>query len=363
MILSKRSEVLLTHFRWKIQISGDAVHKHRKTLSHRCLYKMVQRMTFCTIKRMERNVFSSLSKTDCCPHLNSPSGTLWKNSNSKFWTAWMKKTTIRVSDKSSSCLKNVNSSVAFSSSKEADLSSYQNLRKQMVNMWYTTFSLCCGGSLHPSWYGLSDACYWRSYIAQTVPSVTQNDTTQNQPPKVLDHWCYGSTSEYEENINNAGTLRPARGIHQAHCIDDRLQWKTNCIWSISGSVTEEQDPSKKSFTSTEIEVHRLLTMFLKELMSSSKAKSSLTAMFAEALLQHFSSTNNFKLVVVSGTKIKSYNFEENHTQEKADTLILHRVLASMAAGRMTGAKYVFGHQTPICWQFSWILLHEAVLGS
>jgi len=44
-------------------------------------------------------------------------------------------------------------------------------------------------------------------------------------------------------------------------------------------------------------------------------------MFAEALLQHFSSTNNFKLVVVSGTKIKSYNFEENHrlTHEKAYT--------------------------------------------
>ena len=50
-------------------------------------------------------------------------------------------------------------------------------------------------------------------------------------------------------------------------------------------------------------------------------------MFAEASLQHFSSTNNFKLVVVYGTKIKSYNFEENHTHEEADTLI---VLASIA---------------------------------
>ena len=70
-----------------------------------------------------------------------------------------------------------------------------------------------------------------------------------------------------------------------------------------------------------------LTMSLKELLSSSKTKSSLTAMFAEASLQHFSSTNNFKLVVVYGTKIKSYNFEENHTHEEADTL---KVLASIA---------------------------------
>ena len=73
-----------------------------------------------------------------------------------------------------------------------------------------------------------------------------------------------------------------------------------------------------------------LTMSLKELLSSSKTKSSLTAMFAEALLQHFSSTNNFKLVVVYRTKIKSYNFEENHTHEEADTLIPHQVLALIA---------------------------------
>jgi len=55
---------------------------HWKTLSHRRLYKTVQRMTFCTTKRKDRNVFRSLSKTDCCPHLNCdncPSGTLWKN--------------------------------------------------------------------------------------------------------------------------------------------------------------------------------------------------------------------------------------------------------------------------------------------
>ena len=72
-----------------------------------------------------------------------------------------------------------------------------------------------------------------------------------------------------------------------------------------------------------------LTMSLKELLSSSKTKSNITAMFAEALLQEFSNTNNFKLVVVYGTKIKSYNFEENHTHEEADTLIPLQVLASI----------------------------------
>jgi len=74
---------------------------------------------------------------------------------------------------------------------------------------------------------------------------------------------------------------------------------------------------KRVFTSTEFKVHSQmkLTMSLKELLSSSNTKSSLNAMFAEALLQHFSSTNNFKLVVVYGTKIKSYNFEDNHTHE------------------------------------------------
>jgi len=89
---------------------------------------------------------------------------------------------------------------------------------------------------------------------------------------------------------------------------------------------------KRAATSTEFQVHSQmkLTMSLKELLSSSKTKSSLTAMFAEALLQHFSGTNNFKLVVVYGNKIKSSSFEEDHTHEEADTLIPHQVLASVA---------------------------------
>ena len=41
-----------------------------------------------------------------------------------------------------------------------------------------------------------------------------------------------------------------------------------------------------------------LTMTIKELLSSSSTKSSLTAMFANSLLTYFSSISNFKLVVV-----------------------------------------------------------------
>ena len=92
-----------------------------------------------------------------------------------------------------------------------------------------------------------------------------------------------------------------------------------------------------------------LTMSLKELLSSPKTKSSLTAMFAEASLQHFSSTNNFKLVVICGTKIKSYIFEENHTHEEADTLTPHQVLALIAENDWrevcVWSPDNFGHQT------------------
>ena len=53
-------------------------------------------------------------------------------------------------------------------------------------------------------------------------------------------------------------------------------------------------------------------------------------MFAKALLQYFSSINTFKLVVVYDVKIKSNNFEEDHSHEEADTLLAHQVLASIA---------------------------------
>ena len=72
-----------------------------------------------------------------------------------------------------------------------------------------------------------------------------------------------------------------------------------------------------------------LTMSLKDLLSSSTTKSGITAMFAEALLQHFSPSNNFKIIVAYDKKIKTSNFEENHTHEEADTLMPYQVLASI----------------------------------
>ena len=50
-------------------------------------------------------------------------------------------------------------------------------------------------------------------------------------------------------------------------------------------------------------------------------------MFAQGLLEHFSAANAFKIVVVYDTKIKVHDFEHDHTQEEADTLIPHQVLA------------------------------------
>ena len=89
---------------------------------------------------------------------------------------------------------------------------------------------------------------------------------------------------------------------------------------------------KRAVTSTEFQVHSQmkLTMSLKELLSSSVTKVSLTSMFAQALLQFFSSNNTFKLVVVYDVKIKSNNSEEDHSHEEADTLLAHQVLASIA---------------------------------
>ena len=70
-----------------------------------------------------------------------------------------------------------------------------------------------------------------------------------------------------------------------------------------------------------------LLMTIKDLLSSSKSKSSLKTMFAHALLHHFSRIGDCKLVVVYGTTIKGWNVEEQHTHEESDTLIQHQVLA------------------------------------
>ena len=69
-------------------------------------------------------------------------------------------------------------------------------------------------------------------------------------------------------------------------------------------------------------------MSLKELLSSSKTKSSLTAYLAESLLAHFHNSATCSVIEAYDTKIKGRDFEEVHTHEEADTLISNQVLAS-----------------------------------
>ena len=85
-------------------------------------------------------------------------------------------------------------------------------------------------------------------------------------------------------------------------------------------------------TSTEFEIHpeMKLSMALKELLSSSKTKSRLTAYLAQCLLEHFQNSATCSVIVAYDTKIKGREFEEVHSHEEADTLIPHQVLASAA---------------------------------
>jgi len=89
---------------------------------------------------------------------------------------------------------------------------------------------------------------------------------------------------------------------------------------------------KRATTSTLFEIHRemKLTMSIKDLLSASRSKRSLTIMFAKSLLDHFSCNSTFKLVVVYDNKIKGHDFEEDHSHEEADTLIPYQVLASLS---------------------------------
>ena len=73
-----------------------------------------------------------------------------------------------------------------------------------------------------------------------------------------------------------------------------------------------------------------LIMSLNEIISASRTKDGLTSMFVQGLVEHSSSNNTFKLVVVYDTKIKGHDFEDDHSQGEADTLIPHQVLASIA---------------------------------
>ena len=74
--------------------------------------------------------------------------------------------------------------------------------------------------------------------------------------------------------------------------------------------------------------HLLFSMSLKELLSSSKTKSSLTAYLAESLLAHFRNSATCSVIEAYDTKIKGRDFEEVHTHEEADTLISNQLLAS-----------------------------------
>lgn len=85
---------------------------------------------------------------------------------------------------------------------------------------------------------------------------------------------------------------------------------------------------KRAVSSIEYVIHSeiKLTMPLKDILSSTRSKRSLTEMFTEALLEKLSRPLN--LVVVYGNKIKSHDLEEEHEDEEADTLIPHQAMAS-----------------------------------
>ena len=71
-------------------------------------------------------------------------------------------------------------------------------------------------------------------------------------------------------------------------------------------------------------------MSIKDLLSSTETKSHLTATLSEGLLEHFAKSHTFNLVVVYGTKVKGFDFEEEHSHEEADTLIPYQVISSLA---------------------------------
>jgi len=89
---------------------------------------------------------------------------------------------------------------------------------------------------------------------------------------------------------------------------------------------------KRAATTTEFQIHSemKLTMSIKEILSASKTKSTLTSMLAQCLLERFSRMTSIKLVVVYEEKIREQDSEERHSHEEADTLIPHQVLTSIA---------------------------------
>ena len=83
---------------------------------------------------------------------------------------------------------------------------------------------------------------------------------------------------------------------------------------------------KRAVISTEYEVHPeiKLSLSLKELLSSSKTKSSLTAYIAESLLAHFHNCATSSVIVAYDTNINGRDFKDVHT------LIPNQVLSSVA---------------------------------
>jgi len=127
--------------------------------------------------------------------------------------------------------------------------------------------------------------------AQTVPSVTQNDATQSQPPKVLT----SDAMPVLQSMKTTSTMQKLSDMQEAFIQRSAF---TMIGYSEGQAVFDRyHDQSLKSKTRQKELSHpqnlkSIHTMSLKELLSLSKTKSSLTAMFAEASLQHFSSTNN-----------------------------------------------------------------------
>ena len=76
-----------------------------------------------------------------------------------------------------------------------------------------------------------------------------------------------------------------------------------------------------------LHMEMILTMSIKDLLSSSNTKRKLTIMFAEALMHHFQD-KPIKWYVVYDNKIVGPDCSEEHSHEEADTLIPHQVLAS-----------------------------------
>lgn len=175
-------------------------------------------------------------------------------------------------------------------------------------------------------------------VSETVSSDTHGDTQvgiipHSKPPKVLivDAMAVLQSMKKTSVMLKLSDLQEAfikrieymmEGYSEGRVVFDRYQEQS----------LKNQTRKKRAVTSIEFKINlqMKLTMSIRELLSSSSTKASLTSMLAEALLQYFSGKNPFKMFVVYDVKIKSNDFKENHSHEEADTLIPHQVLASVA---------------------------------